>query len=118
MEGASRGLVNDEVTARMARKEGEGGGMGEGEGVESEHDLPSGAFGDEEGGSCGTGWTEERGVRQVGVFERGDEEPWVVSRWSSDSAAIGTLQKARRKPGPDRKNGPVTKACVDSRVRE
>ena len=117
-EEAFRCLVNNEVAARLAMKEGEGGVMGESGGAEGGRDHPGVKSGGEEGGSCGTGWTEERGVRQAGGFERGKEEPGVVSGGSADSAGIGALQKSRRKPGPDRKSGPVTKACVDSRVRE
>ena len=117
-EEAFRGFVNDEVAASLAMKEGEGGVMGEIGGVGGGRDHPGVKSGGEEGGSCGTGWTEERGVRQAGGSKRGREEPGVVSGGSADSAEIGALQKARRKPGPDRKSRPLTKVCVDSRVRE
>ena len=99
-------------------REGEGEGTGEGVGEKSGYNKQGRKSGGEEGGSWGTGWTDEGGVRQKGGSERGKEEAGVVSGGSADSAAMGALQKARRKPGPDRKNGPVTKACVDSRVSE
>ena len=117
-EETFKGLVNDEVAARLAMKEEEGGVMGESGVAEGGCDHLGVKSGGEEGGNCGTFWTEERGVRQAGRSKRGKEEPGVVSRGSADNAGIGALQKSRRKPGPDRKSGPVTKACVDSRVRE
>ena len=117
-EESSRGMVNEDKAARIGQNEDEGEGMGEGEGEGRGRDHPSRKFRDEEGGSCETGSTEERVFVQDGVSEKGKEEPGVVSGGSADSAAIGALQKARRKPGPDRRNGPVTKACIDSRVRE
>ena len=96
--------------------EGEGGGQRDGEksGYDQQGRKPEG----EEGGSWETGWTDERGINEKGTSERGKEEAGVVSGGSADSTAMGALQKARRKPGPDRKDGPVTKACVDSRVSQ
>ena len=41
-----------------------------------------------------------------------------LSGTSAESGDMGDRMKAQRKPGPNRKNGPVTKACIDSRVSE
>ena len=65
-----------------------------------------------------TGWTAERGVKQACGSDSRKEEQRLVPGGSAGSEVIGEMQKARRKPGPGRKNGPVSTACVDSRVRE
>ena len=66
--------------------------------------------------------TEERqevGAGGEGVSGReGVSRGEGVSEAGAKSGDVGGRMKARRKPGPNRKNGPVTKACIDSRVSE
>ena len=108
--------MNDDVTERIEIAGGDRGKSEKDEGARGRRGQSRGESGGEEGGSWETGWTEERHAKKASGSERGKEEPGLVSGGSADSGVIGTIQKARRKPGPSRKKGQVTKACIDSRV--
>ena len=88
--------------------------QGQGEGKEAEASVSQWrepAVNMEEGKE---GTSGGEGISGREVLSRGEG----VSGASAESGDVSGRMNSRRKPGPNRKNGPVTKACIDSRVSE